>query len=88
MTKEMMIVGSIILALLVILLVLVLVVCCRKSNAELTTVQLEREVEKEKQALEAYKQRMSYSPSRYPSEDGVPQTKHQQNSPKKKEIPV
>ena len=55
MTKEMMIVGSIILALLVILLVLVLVVCCRKSNAELTTVQLEREVEKEKQALEAYK---------------------------------
>ena len=40
----MMIVGGIIIGLVIILFVLVLVVCCRKSNSELITVRLEKEV--------------------------------------------
>ena len=81
----MMIVGGIIVALVVILFVLVLVVCCRKSNAELTTIRLEKEVRSEKAALEAYKKRMSYSPARFPSEDGTPAAKYKNDirSPKK-----
>ena len=47
-TDEVFIVGCIIIGLVVILFVLILVVCCRKSNSELMTVQLEKEVENEK----------------------------------------
>ena len=47
-TDEVFIVGCVIVGLVVILFVLVLVVCCRKSNSELMTVQLEKEVESEK----------------------------------------
>lgn len=47
-TDEVFIVGCVIVGLVVILFVLVLVVCCRKSNSELMTVQLEKEVENEK----------------------------------------
>ena len=47
-TEEVFIVGCVIVGLVVILFVLVLVVCCRKSNSELMTVQLEKEVESEK----------------------------------------
>ena len=81
----MMIVGGIIIGLVIILFVLVLVVCCRKSNSELITIRLEKEVALEKAALEAYKKRMSYSPARYPSEDGTPAAKYKTDirSPKK-----
>ena len=47
-TDEVFIVGCVIAGLVVILFVVVLVVCCRKSNSELMTVQLEKEVENEK----------------------------------------